>query len=205
MHRKLFVATAALAGLTLLAACGQDAETGGIGESLISDTQDAVGAVVGATSAVTLGSTTVDGFVTNFAIGDMYEIQSSRIALERAQNPAVRDLAQMLITDHTEASAKLKALVDTGQVTGVTLPTSMDQRRQGMVDNLRSASDEDFDGRYLDQQANAHREALILLNGYQAAGQNEALKAFAEEVEPRIELHLNMINEIDRGETPANP
>jgi len=205
MHRKLFVAIAAVASLTLLAACGQEAETGGIGEPLISDTQDAVGMVVGATSAATLGSTTVDGFVTNFAIGDMYEIQSSRIALERAQNPAVRDLAQMLITDHTEASAKLKALVDTGQVTGVTLPTSMDQRRQGMVDNLRSASDEDFDGRYLDQQANAHREALILLNGYQAAGQNEALKTFSEEVEPRIELHLSMINEIDRGGTPANP
>jgi putative membrane protein len=35
-----------------------------------------------------------------------------------------------------------------------------------MLDNLRGAEEEDFDGRYLEQQENAHKEALILMRGY---------------------------------------
>ena len=35
-----------------------------------------------------------------------------------------------------------------------------------MIDNLTGAKDEDFDARYLNQQENAHQEALILFRGY---------------------------------------
>ena len=123
--------------------------------------------------------------------------------MERSKNAAVRKIAQMLITDHTASSTKLKSLVDGGQVTGTTLPTAMDERRKGMIDNLRGAPDAEFDNRYLDQQANAHRETLILMEGYQTAGQNEPLKAFAGEVAPKIKAHLDMVNAVDRADAPG--
>lgn len=198
MHSRILLATAAVASLTLVAACGpQEGAAPDQQNQPVNAAQDAASAVVGPTSAATLGATTVDGFVSSAAIGDMYEIESSRMALERATSAEVKALAQMIIDDHTAASAKLKSLVSGGQVQGATLPTEMDERRQGLIDNLRGAPDAEFDDRYLDQQANAHREALVLLNGYQTAGQSEPLKAFAAEIEPKIQAHLDRITALD--------
>jgi putative membrane protein len=202
MFRSILVAGVAGASLTLLAACGQGNETGGAADQQnqpVNAAQDAASAVVGPTSAATLGSTTVDGFVTGAAVGDMYEIEASKLALTRTKNPEVKKIAEMIVADHTASSTKLKGLVDGGQVEGATLPAAMDERRQGMIDNLRWATDQDFDGVYLDQQANAHREALVMLKGYQTAGTNDALKAFAAEVDPKVQMHLDMITALDRA------
>jgi putative membrane protein len=198
MHRRILFATAAAASLVLVAACGQQEGAAPDQQNQpVNAAQDAASAVVGPTSAATLGSTTVGGFVSSAAIGDMYEIESSRMALERATSAEVKALAQMLIDEHTAASNQLKTLVSGGQVPDATLPTTLDERRQGLIDNLRGAPDAEFDDRYLDQQANAHREMLVLLNGYQTAGQNEPLKAFAAEMEPKIKAHLDRVVALD--------
>lgn len=203
MYHKIGFATATVAAAALLAACGQNQQGAAPDQQNqpVNAAQDAASAVVGPTAAATVGSTTVDGFVMNAAVSDMYEIESSKMALERSKNAGVKKIAQMLITDHTASSTKLKGLVTGGQVTGATIPDKMDERRQGLIDNLRGAPDAEFDNRYLDQQANAHREALILMNGYQTAGQNELLKAFAGEVKPKIQAHLDMVNQLDRAST----
>src|SRR5688572_6146377 len=39
---------------------------------------------------------------------DMFEIESSRLAAEKSQNAGVKELAQMLITDHEKSTADLK-------------------------------------------------------------------------------------------------
>ena len=118
--------------------------------------------------------------------------------MERSMNADVKKAAQMIMTDHTSSSNKLKMLVMGGQVTGVTLPTELDERRKGMLDNLRGATAQDFDDRYLDQQTMAHHEALVLHNGYKTVGQNEQLKALAAEVAPKIQMHLDMVTMLDR-------
>ena len=204
MYQKFGFATATVAAAALLAACGQNQQGAAPDQQNqpVNAAQDAASAVVGPTSAATVGAT-VDGFVMNAAVGDMYEIESSRMAMERSKNAAVRKIAQMLITDHTASTTKLKSLIDGGQVTGATLPTAMDERRKGLIDNLRGAPDAEFDNRYLDQQANAHRETVVLMEAYQTAGQNEPLKAFAGEVAPKIKAHLDMVNAVDRADAPG--
>lgn len=204
IHRKL-MAAAALASLTALAACGQNADEQRPEDQdaeAVNVAQDAAGAVVGLGSASTIGANTVEGYVTNAAIADMYEIQAAQIALERTQNARIRDVAQMMIKDHTEMSNALKAAVSEAGVQ-VTIPTELDERRKGMIDNLRGASDADFDDRYLDQQTMAHHEALTLHNGYASMGDNEALKRVAAAAAPRIETHTERVTRLDRN-SPAD-
>jgi putative membrane protein len=208
MKSKSAATAVAAASLALaLAACGRGNETGSAADQqneAINQAQDAASAVVGTTSAATVASTTVDGFVMEAANGDMYEIEAGKMALQRARNAEIKKIAQMIVDDHTASSTKLKSLISGGQVTGVTLPAAMDERHKGMIDNLRGATDQDFDNRWLDQQATAHREALTFLKGYQTAGQNEPLKAFAAEVEPKVQHHLDLISKVDRGQNPPS-
>jgi putative membrane protein len=209
MQRTTVLTAAALAGVALLAGCGQkQAQQGAAPDQTnqpVNAAQDAASAPVGAGTAA-LGSVTKDVFIRDAAMSDMYEIAAAKLALMRTKSPDIKKLANMMIHDHTESSDKLKGLITSGKVQG-TLPTELDQRRMGLLDNLRGATDADFDNRYLEQQSDAHTEMKLLMDGYQSAGQDDALKMFAAEVAPVVQMHLDMVNQLKdahKGETGSN-
>jgi putative membrane protein len=200
MSRKAILATCAIASLTLVAACGQRQETGAAADQQnqpVNVAQDVAGAATGVGTAA-VGAVSTDAFIRDAAMGDMYEIDAAKMALMRAKNPEVKKFAQMMIDDHTKSSNELKMLVSSGQVQG-TLPTALDERRMGMLDNLRGAPDADFDARYIGQQRMAHHEMLLLMNGYKTAGQSEPLKAFADKVSMVVQMHADMAAKLDNA------
>lgn len=190
------VAAAALA----LAGCqrNETAESPGQTEP-VNAAQDAMSAAVGAASSATLGQTT-EGFATNAAISDMYEIEAGKLAQEKGQSQAVKDFGAMMVKDHTASSTEMKPLA---QAANVTLPTEMDERRQGLIDNLRAANGADFDEAYIDQQVAAHEEALNLLNGYAQDGGDAGLKAFAAKTAPVVQKHLEQARAMDSAAEAA--
>jgi putative membrane protein len=198
MRKAIFLSTG-VAALLALTACGQkpgEQRPESQDQEPINTAQDVAGAATGvATGAAAALST--DAFVTDAAIAGMFEIEAAKLALQRSKNPDVKAAAQMILTDHQAADAALKALVAEGKVPGP-LPTAMDERRKGMLDNLRGASAVDFDDRYLDQQTMAHHEALLAFNGYRTAGDNADLKAFAAAIAPKLEKHAQMVTKLDR-------
>ncbi len=169
------------------------------GSDIVDKVQDSAAAVVGPISAATAGSLSAQAFVENAARSDMYEIQSSELAQQRSKSAAIKKYAAMMIKAHTATSAELNTLISGGKAgADVKLPVALDERRQGLVDNLKSASDSDFDARYVDQQAAAHRETAILMDGYGAAGSNADLKAMAKKTAPKVKAHLNMVEGLDK-------
>ncbi|MEM5846421.1 DUF4142 domain-containing protein, partial [Pediococcus pentosaceus] len=50
-----------------------------------------------------------EDFVTEAAGSDMFEIESSKLAAERA-DPATKTFAQQMITDHTKTSMEMKQM-----------------------------------------------------------------------------------------------
>lgn len=181
MTRILF---AGAASLVLLAACSQQPGN----TEAANAAQDATAGAVGQVSASTLGANTVGGFVTGLAVSDMYELKAAEIAAARSGNAEIKALAAMITTDHTASSTKLKGLAPTA-APDVALPTVMDERRQGMIDNLTSASDADFDRVWLTQQVAAHDEALTLLNGFKDNADAPTLAALAGEIIPKVTMH----------------
>ncbi|WP_343791638.1 DUF4142 domain-containing protein [Brevundimonas kwangchunensis] len=173
---------AGVACAALLAACSQESSPEPVDKA-----QDAISAPVGQVSAATVGANTVAGYVPAAAMGDMYEIRASDIALQRSQNADVKALATMIKTDHTAASNAFKAMLPQA-APDATVPTALDQRRQGLIDNLSSAAPANFDMAWLDQQIAAHNEALTLHRGF--ADQDSPLSAHARSVVPKIEAHL---------------
>lgn len=184
---------AAAAAASLLSACSpQD------GNQAVDKAQDAVSAPVGQTSAAALGGNMVSAYVPAAAMGDMYEIQAADIALDRSARADVKALAQMIKTDHTAASAAFKTAAATA-APGVTPPTDLDERRKGLVDNLKSAGVADFDKVYIDQQVAAHQEAVTLHRGFADNAEAPALAAHARSVLPKIEAHLQKAQEIQKA------
>lgn len=183
------IAIVSVASLALLAACGQGGDTAGENANeAVNATQDMTSGAVGQTSAATLGANTVEGFVTNLAVGNMYELQAAEVAQIKSSNADVKALAAMITRDHTSAGEKLMAAAPTA-APDVMVPTALDQRRQGLIDNLNAASADDFDKVYLEQQVAAHNETLTLLNGFSDNTDAPALASLARELIAPVTMH----------------
>lgn len=202
MTRALLLAAAAATALSL-SACNQRNAEGNTAEANrsamntaaapgqsgpVNAAQDAMGAAVGATSAATVGARDTDAFVQNAVESNMYEIEAAKIAQQKASSADVKAFAKTMITDHTAMLNELKPVITKA---GKTAPTELDQRRQGLLDNLRAAGANDFDKTYLDQQVAAHEEASTLLKGYADNGDNADLKAAASKAAPKVQAHLD--------------
>ena len=183
-------ALAAVAVAALMAACSQPEtkQTTEDAGAAVNAAQDATSTAVGQTSAAVLGANTVGGFVGSLAVSDMYELEAAKIAAAKSTNADIKALAAMITKDHTASSAKLKALAPTAAPT-VAIPTALDERRQGLIDNLNAATPADFNKVFLTQQAAAHDEALTLLNGFSDNTEAPTLAALATEIVPKVTMH----------------
>lgn len=198
MKRILFVGGCALA-LTL-GACQQ--ETGGAPDQqnqAANAVQDHAAGLTG-TVAGPAGAATAESFVTNAAIGGMYEVEAGRIAAQRSGNPRIKALGEMMVTDHGKAGDELKPIA---AAANLVVPTALDQRHQGLIDNLRGATNEDFDRVYLQQQEAAHNETAALLETWGRTGDNDALKAWAAKTLPVVQRHQQMVDQLDEANADA--
>ena len=208
MRRKLFIGTAAVMSLVVLAGCGDQ------NAAVDRDTNDRVVSTEPATPpSATEPSTTTTGSVTNTpaelngetreyvqmaAMGDLFEVEASRVALMRARSAEVKKFAQAMIDAHTKSSDDLKArLVRAGLI--VELPAMLDADHQKNLDDLKAARAQAFDGRYITQQKEAHEEALMLHQTYAMRGSVADLKAFAADIVPKVEMHVKMATELQNG------
>ena len=134
------------------------------------------------------------GFANTVAASDLYEIESAKLAADKASNADVKSLAQHIRTDHEKSSAELKSAAGTANISVV---PKLDAEKQGMLDQLKTtARGADFDKLYVEQQKTAHQKALDLLRGYSSRGDNEALKAFATKASGVVQSHLDQANSI---------
>lgn len=211
MNRNLILSSVALLAL---AACGEAEDATTKAESAATDVAaDTTAAVENATAEATdlvtpaADTRTASGYATAAALGDMYEIESSRVAVEKAKSPEVKQYAQSMIDGHGKTTAELKAALTSAGLQ-VTLPAALDERRQKMVTELREKSPTEFDTAYLDQQTAAHREALDLHRTFADTGDNAPLKAFAAKTAPIVQQHIDMAKKLDKSgadEPAANP
>jgi putative membrane protein len=206
MTRALLTATAAVAAVLSLAACsgeGNEQRAPDQTAEPVNKVQDVAAAATGVASGAT-GGLTLATYVPAAAIGDMYEIESSTMALGRSQNAQIKAAAQKIINDHKASSSELKKLVS-GMQGAPAIPTELDERRKGLLDNLRGSSPNDFDDVYLDQQTAAHHEAELLHRNYAANGDNEQLKAFAAKTADVVKGHTETVTKLDRDSNADDP
>lgn len=166
MKRFLLVATAAL----LASAC---------------TTTDDEMAVADEVAPIGMSTAT---YVPAASSGDLLEIQSGQLALERSCDPAVRHFAQMIVNDHGRMSSEMAAT--TRALNLPPPPTRLAPHHQEMLHRLSMASGPAFEGEFRNAQVAAHQEALELHRTYADTGEHAPLRALADAAVPAIEAHL---------------
>lgn len=190
---KLFVAVAV--GALALSACKESGtsisnnQTQGQTDEAAIDNSANMGGAMGMEANASADA----AYVQNAAASDLFEIETSRLALDKATLPAAKTFAQMMIDEHGKSSAELKAAA--GQA-GVPVPTALPADKQAKVDALRTLSGAEFDRQYLADQRSGHQETLAKVNNYLAAAPAGPLKDHASKVSGVVQKHLNSLEKI---------
>ena len=129
-------------------------------------------------------------FVARAANSDMYEIRSAELARRMSGNPQIDAFAARMIADHSKSSRELGDIV--ARRGRLVLPTQLDDRHRGLLEQLHMAGRRQFPALYMQQQVQAHEDAVALFSSYSRNGDHPRIRRFAEMTLPTIRGHLDM-------------
>ncbi len=136
-------------------------------------------------------------YVMAAGMSDLYEINSSQIALQKSKTPAIRSFATMLIKHHTMTTA---ATTKAAKKAGLTPPApALDAGATASITELQSASAADFDRLYIGQQIPAHQAALDLHQSYSTGGDQAPLRVTAKTAKPIVKQHIAAALKLQAG------
>lgn len=148
-------------------------------------------------STLAKANTTSEEFVEKASMGNLFEIESSKLANERTSNVTVKQFADRMIADHIQLSADLKNTLKSANLNSSLIAESLDKKHNNLLTKLKNASEKDFDEDYIDCQEDAHEDTIKLFKDYIKKGANADLKSFAGKNLPTLEDHHKDLEEIE--------
>lgn len=153
-----------------------------------------VGALLAASTAQAFAAMSDQEFVTAAANGGLYEFNSGLFATTAVPDPRVKALADTIVKDHADINAELNVVAEREKLR---VPYMMDNDHDAMVRKLQSTQ---LDGSatqvqqlFLQQQKQAHDDAVTLFERYADEGTNVRLKDFAATSLPALRAHQKTI------------
>lgn len=132
-------------------------------------------------------------FVQQAGQGGMAEVSLSKLALDLATSPQVRQFAQKMVQDHT---ANNKQLATIAAHENIQLPIDLDSEHAHLRERLEGKRGADFDRAYVDAMRADHQKMADLLKSSQATVNTEELRAFIKTTLPVVEAHLRMAQDL---------
>ncbi len=136
-------------------------------------------------------------FIKKASISNLFEIQSSQLAKQKAQDAEVQAFADQMIRDHTKAKEDLKAAVRDSKLELSWVSDALDEDHAEKLRQLQQESGNDFDALYMEMQENAHDQAVDLFEDYADDGENAQIRDFAASTLPVLRRHEEMTDHLD--------
>jgi putative membrane protein len=120
----------------------------------------------------------------------------AREAAQRASSEEVRDFAEMLVDDHTEALDELTEIMTEAGIASVE-ERSAEADRQ--MQDLQALSGAAFDRRFVEVMVQNHEESVEKLRQLETTAETEELREYVGDLLPTIEGHLDEAQELQSG------
>jgi putative membrane protein len=130
------------------------------------------------------------------------EIEIANLARSRAMRPDVRELAQQMVTQHTEAQTSLDRWASSASVTPRPNEASatVQSDAQAVRTRLEGLPAADFDAAYVESQVTMHREALRLIDERVVPGATDpAYRALLTDIRTHVAQHLSHAQSLADG------
>lgn len=127
------------------------------------------------------------------------EVQLGQLANQKAASTEVKQYAQQMVQEHTQANNQLKQLA---AQKNITLPQAPNEQQQATKANLTKLSGEAFDQAYMDQMVKDHEQTVALFRQEAQQGNDPEFRSWASKTLPTLEKHTSMARS-EAGDTAA--
>ena len=139
-------------------------------------------------------------FVDFAAQTDMMEANLGQLAGNAASSQAVKDYAQMLVTDHT---ADYKQLGDVAKQANLNLPNAIDEEHNKMIAPFQKLKGAAFDKKYETEMVAGHTKAIAIYQKEASDAQNSGLKSYAQQALTVLQKHLDGAKDLGKSKAAA--
>jgi len=132
-------------------------------------------------------------FTSMAASGGMMEVEAAKVAQKNATSKEVKELAQMIMTDHSKVNTELKKIAT---AKNLTIPDMMMSEHKSHVDMLSSKTGAEFDKAYLEMMDKDHMKDIDMFTKASNSLSDAELKAFAAKTLPALKKHMERVKAI---------
>jgi putative membrane protein len=149
----------------------------------------ALAAVPALSQAKKGGAMTDQQFVDFAAQTDMVEANVGQMAENSGSAQGVKDMGQMLVTDHTSDYNQLSQVAKTANLT---VPTAIDAgHNKMMIDPFTKLKGAAFDHKFAMEMVAGHTKAIEVYKKEAADATSPDLKSYAQQTLPTLQKHLD--------------
>jgi putative membrane protein len=127
------------------------------------------------------------------AAGGLAEVDFGKLAATKTTDSSVKEFAEAMVHDHSDANSKLKTLADAAKIP---FPDTLDADHKAMRQKLDAAEGQAFDVAYIRSQIIAHQKTAQLLAWEIGSGEDTQLQQYAAATLPIVMKHLRLAQNI---------
>ena len=135
-------------------------------------------------------------FMEKAAMGGKEEVELGQMAQEKAQNEQVKQFAQRMVSDHSQANSNL---MDLASKVNVTLPTTINDDQQKDKERLSKLNGAKFDKEYMKLMVDDHQKDVDEFQQQSQNAINSDVKGFAANTLPTLQQHLDLAKTVNES------
>mgnify|MGYP003577989504 CR=1 FL=1 len=147
--------------------------------------------VITDTAGINRGAGTAE-FINDAGHTGLLELELSKLAVQKATNPKVKDFAKMMVKDYSKITEKLKKLADSKKIT---LPATLPEADQAHLAELQKMDVAGFEKHYMGMIVKNHIKTLDLYKGASTSG-DSPLQNFAKGVLKTLEWNYKQATSV---------
>lgn len=132
-------------------------------------------------------------FMNNAAPGNMAEVELGKLAVKQGMSKDVKQFGQKMIDDHTKAGQELMRVAEQKKVM---LPPDVLPGHKEAMAKLSKLTGAEFDREYVKAMVEDHEKDVAAFDNAAKTGVDADVKAFATKTLPTLQMHLQMIKDI---------
>ena len=133
-------------------------------------------------------------FVNNAAKGNRAEVQLGKLVAAKTKDASVKQFAQMMVKDHTNALNKLQQVA---QSKNITLPDGIPDDAQALQSKLSRDTGKQLDKDYMDGMVQDHEKDVQEFQQATNTLKDPDIKNWAATTLPTLQKHLDKAQQVD--------
>lgn len=132
-------------------------------------------------------------FAMKAAMGNMLEVKLAQLAQQKSQSQEVKQLAQKIEQDHTQAGQQLKQVA---QQKNIQIPADLKGEAQETYQAFQQLEGKDFDNAFLLANIKNHLHSVMMFQKEAQSGTDQDIKQWATQTLPKLQQHTAHIRTV---------